>query len=135
MKRWFPKNESQTWTNDLIGLLFQQNGLDCFQREVAVRNMTGSGTYHIDFAFTVNHKQVAVEFQGGVFKRGGGWHQNSARYASDSRKARWLALNGWTILAFTALDMQSPALVIAEIKAALGLLPVEDVAKLAALST
>lgn len=68
-----------------------------------------------------NLRPVAVEYQGGLTVRGGGWHQSVSRYAGDCRKLRWLSVHGWVVMAFTVLDMNKPALVIEEIKSALGL--------------
>lgn len=130
-----PRSQGATWGNDLIAALFDQNGLQGYRREVAVRSW-GRGTYHIDFSFNGpvktksphsvqaligSGRAVAVEFEGGVFVRGGGYHQRGKRYASDCRKYRKLALDGWCVLRYTAEDFQSPALVVEEIKQALGL--------------
>lgn len=125
-----------TWDNDLIAKLFEQNELGNFRREFPVHNPLTGRLWKIDFSWNWppikqkggitehawpvgNRLPVAVEYQGGLTV--GGWHLGVARYAGDCRKMRWLSAHGWIVMPFTVLDMDKPALVIAEIKQALEL--------------
>ncbi len=127
--------DNTMWDNDRLALLFTQYGLVGFWREYPIRNPETGRSFRIDFVWNApsirkggtseislligNGRKVAVEFRGGLTV--GGWHLGIARYAGDCRKARRLSYLGWCYMPLTVLDMNKPALVIEEIKQALGM--------------
>jgi very-short-patch-repair endonuclease len=55
------------------------------------------------FDFAIPQYQVAIEFQGGIFTKGG--HTRGFQYAKDCEKMRAAVLLGWRVLYYSTLDM------------------------------
>ncbi len=51
-------------------------------------------------------RRVAVEFEGGVYQSGGGWHQSVQRYQSDCLKYSEAAVRGWVVIRLTPRMVQ-----------------------------
>ena len=60
--------------------------------------------WKFDFAFPC--RMVAVEYEGGIYRRGGGWHQSIGRMEGDMEKYNTAALDGWVVLRFSAKHVQ-----------------------------
>lgn len=58
----------------------------------------------VDFAFP-QHKLI-VEFEGGVWRRGGGAHSHPTNIMRDIEKYNAATLAGWSILRFTDLNVK-----------------------------
>ena len=59
------------------------------------------------FDFANVSAMVAVEFEGGVFRAGGGWHQSIGRMQGDMFKYNEAAILGWRVLRFCAPMVKS----------------------------
>lgn len=71
--------------------------------------------WRFDFAWP-DHK-LAVEIEGGTFKRGGGRHNRALGHHADCDKYNAAAIAGWCVLRYTSKHLQTnPVKVIEEIK-------------------
>lgn len=71
--------------------------------------------WRFDFAWP-DHK-LAVEIEGGTFKRGGGRHNRGLGHHADCDKYNAAAIAGWMVLRYTSKHLKdNPGKVIAEIK-------------------
>lgn len=55
-----------------------------------------------DCDFQIHRAKVAIEIEGGVFRKGGGCHQRAGRFLSDMEKYNEAAIMGWKVLRFPA---------------------------------
>jgi very-short-patch-repair endonuclease len=72
--------------------------------------------YRADFAWL--EQKLLVECEGGIFRRGGGWHQSVGGYLDDLEKYNLATLYGWRVLRYSARDINS-GLAVKEIERAL----------------
>lgn len=74
---------------------------------------------------TTEHPGVIVEYEGGVYGRGR--HTRGRGYTNDCIKYNWAALHGLIVLRYTVLDLDEPARIVQDVKAALRLVDLETV--------
>lgn len=73
--------------------------------------------FRFDFAFP-EHK-VAIEMEGGVFKKGR--HTRGVGYSKDTVKYNLATCEGWKVLRYTALNLrENPVGVIEQVRSLLG---------------
>lgn len=106
---------------EILTLLFRQNSCGGCEGgaggvEHTLKNPLTGRSWKFDFCWVA--EKTVVEFEGGVYQRGS--HMHLDRYVSDCRKYTRAALEGWTVLRYTAADMPDAKRILAEVKRALG---------------
>jgi hypothetical protein len=94
-----------------LRLVILDAGLPAPEPQVWVHDRTGRRAYRIDPAY--RERKVGLEYDGRS-------HLTVARLNADRSRMNWLSTRGWEMRYFTARDLyQSPALIVAEVRAVL----------------
>jgi very-short-patch-repair endonuclease len=94
-------------------MIIIDGGLPAPEPQIRVYDSTGRPMYRLDLGY--REQKVGLEYDGQS-------HLTTSRLNADRSRMNWLSARGWTMRYFTAPDVyQSPIVVVATVRAALGL--------------
>jgi hypothetical protein len=56
-------------------------------------------------------RKISLELEGGVYRKGGGWHQSIQRYTADAEKYSTAAVMGWVVVRCTGAQVRDGTMV------------------------